>query len=111
MSESASGNKIVEVEESKGWEEMIPDALELIFKSLSLQEILTVIPGVCKSWKKAVTGPYCWQEINIDEWSQRNPQYIDQMIHMLITRTSGFLRKLCVSNLPNDHIFSFIADQ
>ncbi|KMZ56342.1 F-box protein-like [Zostera marina] len=110
MSESASGNKIVEVEESKGWEEMIPDALELIFKSLSLQEILTVIPGVCKSWKKAVTGPYCWQEINIDEWSQRNPQYIDQMIHMLITRSSGFLHKLCVSNLPNDHIFSFIAD-
>ncbi|GLT71186.1 hypothetical protein SLA2020_432200 [Shorea laevis] len=47
------------------WAELIPDTLGLIFSNLSLQEILTVIPRVCKSWGKVVTGPYCWQAIDI----------------------------------------------
>ncbi|KAE8659275.1 Detected protein of unknown function [Hibiscus syriacus] len=55
----------------RNWDELIPDALGLIFSNLSLQEVLTVIPGVSKSWRKVVTGPYCWQEIDIEEWSNR----------------------------------------
>ncbi|XP_022766394.1 F-box protein FBW2-like [Durio zibethinus] len=93
------------------WDELIPDALGIIFSNLSLQEVLTVIPCVCKSWRKAVTGPYCWQEIDIEEWSNRcEPKHLDQMLQMLITRSSGSLRKLCVSGLQNDTIFSFITE-
>ncbi|EOY15960.1 hypothetical protein QUC31_000810 [Theobroma cacao] len=93
------------------WDELIPDALGLIFRNLSLQEVLTVIPSVCKSWRKAVTGPYCWQEIDIEEWSNRcQPDHLDRMLRMLITRSSGSLRKLCVSGLQNDAVFSFITE-
>ncbi|XP_059636632.1 F-box protein FBW2-like [Cornus florida] len=93
------------------WDELIPDALGLIFSNLSLQEMLTVVPLVCKSWRKAVMGPYCWQEIDIEEWSNRSkPDNIERMLRMLITRSSGSLRKLCVSGLPNDLIFSFVAE-
>ncbi|XWS41600.1 hypothetical protein CRYUN_Cryun17cG0095900 [Craigia yunnanensis] len=93
------------------WDELIPDALGMIFKNLSLQEILTVIPRVCKSWRRAVTGPYCWQDIDIEQWSQQcRPETLDRMLQMLITRSSGSLRKLCVTGLPNDRSFSFIAD-
>ncbi|XP_022738107.1 LOW QUALITY PROTEIN: F-box protein FBW2-like [Durio zibethinus] len=93
------------------WDELIPDALGLIFSNLSLQEVLTVVPSVCKSWRKAVTGPYCWQEIDIEEWSKRcQPDQVDRMLRMLITRSSGSLRKLCVSGLQNDNIFSFITE-
>ncbi|XP_030947751.1 F-box protein FBW2 [Quercus robur] len=92
------------------WDELIPDALGLIFSNLPLQEILTVIPRVCKSWSKAVTGPYCWQEIDIEEWSNRcQPDHLDQMLEMLITRSCGSLRKLCVSGLHTEMIFNFIA--
>ncbi|OMO94476.1 hypothetical protein CCACVL1_05984 [Corchorus capsularis] len=92
------------------WDELIPDALGLIFSHLSLQEVLTVVPSVCKSWRKAVTGPYCWQEIDIEEWSNRcNSDQLNRMLRMLITRSSGSLRKLCVSCLHNDDIFSFIT--
>ncbi|XP_044478469.1 F-box protein FBW2-like isoform X1 [Mangifera indica] len=95
----------------RNWDELIPDALGLIFKHLSLQEVLTVIPRVCKSWGKAVTGPYCWQEIDIEEWSNRcQPEHLDRMLQMLITRSSGSLRKLCVSGLHNDMMFTFIAE-
>lgn len=104
----------IQMEETNSgcWEDLLPDALGLIFNTLSLQERLTVIPLVCKSWKKAVTGPYCWQEIDIEEWSNRSdPANVDKMLQMLITRSSGSLRKLCVSGLVSEPSFYFIADQ
>ncbi|KAG9451465.1 hypothetical protein H6P81_011430 [Aristolochia fimbriata] len=104
-------DKIVEQGELRSWDELIPDALGLIFSNLSLQEILTVIPRVCKSWGRAVSGPYCWQEIDIEEWSRRsNSEQLDRMLQMLITRSSGSLRKLCITGLSNDTTFTFIAD-
>ncbi|CAK9174451.1 unnamed protein product [Ilex paraguariensis] len=93
------------------WDELIPDALGLIFNNLSFQEVLTVVPRVCKSWGKAVAGPYCWQEIDIEEWSNHSePENIHQMLRMLIMRSAGSLRKLCVSGLLDDNVFSFIAE-
>ena len=35
--------------EYRCWEELLPDALGLIFRNLPLQEVLTVLPRVCKS--------------------------------------------------------------
>ena len=85
------------------WDDLIPDALRVIFSNLSLQEVLTVIPNVCKSWRKAMTGRYCWQEIDIEEWSSRcQPNHFDRMLRMLITRSSGSVRKLCVSGLSRN---------
>lgn len=70
-----------------------------------------MVPRVCRSWGKVVMGPYCWQEIDIEEWSNRSePENIDRMLRMLIARSSGSPRKLCVSELQNDLIFSFIAE-
>ncbi|KAK9286030.1 hypothetical protein L1049_025233 [Liquidambar formosana] len=97
--------------EFRRWDELIPDALALIFKNLSLPEILTVVPRVCKSWERAVKGPYCWQEIDIEEWSRRcRSEDLDQILQMLITRSGSSLRKLCVSGLLSDSSFTFIAE-
>ncbi|OWM80999.1 F-box protein FBW2 [Punica granatum] len=106
MEEEANGN-------FRRWDELIPDALALIFRNLSLHEILTVVPGVCKLWAKAVAGPYCWQEINIEDWSSRcHPDHIDRMLEMLVRRSGGSIRKLNVSGLglKDKGIFSFIAE-
>ncbi|XAR73416.1 hypothetical protein NMG60_11007377 [Bertholletia excelsa] len=93
------------------WDELIPDVLGLIFRNLSLEEVLTVIPRVCKSWGKAVVGPYCWQEIDIEEWSRKcRREDIDRMLQLLVARSSGSFRKLCISGLGSDASFSFIAD-
>ncbi|XP_020575510.1 F-box protein FBW2 [Phalaenopsis equestris] len=100
-----------EFAELRSWEELIPDALGLIFRNLSLQQILSVVPRVCKSWSRAVSGPYCWQEIDLEEWSRRvNPEQIERMLHLLVRRSSGYCRRLAISGLPNDSLFSFIAD-
>lgn len=103
--------KMEEGSELRQWDELIPDALGIIFKKLPLEDILTVIPRVCKAWGKAVQGPYCWQEIDIDEWSiDREPEKLNRMLRLLITRSSGSLRKLHVSCVNDDQIFAFIAD-
>nr|GMC67669.1 F-box protein FBW2-like [Ipomoea batatas] len=93
------------------WDELIPDALGLIFKNLPLLDVLTVIPRVCKSWQGAVLGPYCWQEIDIEDWSM-SARYdtIDRLLQLLITRSQGSLRKLCVSGVLMNQTFEFIAD-
>nr|ACU13841.1 unknown [Glycine max] len=97
--------------EFRSWAELIPDALGVIFTNLSLQERVTVIPRVCKSWANAVTGPYCWQEIDIKDWSNRcQPDQLDRLLEMLITRSCGTLRKLSVSGLQTESIFTFTAE-
>ncbi|MBA0625796.1 hypothetical protein Godav_003555, partial [Gossypium davidsonii] len=76
----------------------LPDVLGLIFTNLSLQELLTIIPCVCKSWRKTVRDPHCWQDIDLDEWSCRwQPHQLDRMLRMLVRRSSGSLRNLHVS--------------
>ena len=101
-----------EASDFHSWDELVPDTLGIIFANLSLKERLTVIPGVCKSWTKAINGPYCWQEIDIEEWSNNcEPDKLDRMVEMLITRSSGSLRKLCVSGLQTERIFTFIAEK
>ncbi|KAF6166700.1 hypothetical protein GIB67_005562 [Kingdonia uniflora] len=86
------------------------DVLGLIFYGLSLQEILTVIPSVCKSWGKAV-AEHGLKDIDIIEWGKsRTTDHVDRMLQMLITRSSNSLRKLSVSGISDDLIFSFIAN-
>ncbi|XP_042478225.1 F-box protein FBW2-like [Macadamia integrifolia] len=114
----------MEGSEIRCWNELFPDVLWLIFSKISFEEKLTVIPRICKSWRKVVLGLYCWQVIDILAWSHYRPKQLawkginfeewifqlDQMLRMLIIRCSGAPRKLCVSDIPNDAIFSFIAN-
>ncbi|KAG8076824.1 hypothetical protein GUJ93_ZPchr0006g42936 [Zizania palustris] len=99
--------------EHRCWDELLPDALGLIFRNLSLKEVLTVVPRVCKSWSRVVAGPYCWQEIDIQEWSQQQskPDQLTRMVRMLIARSGGSFHRISVSGLPGDSLFSFIGDQ
>ncbi|KAK9670436.1 hypothetical protein RND81_13G202000 [Saponaria officinalis] len=93
------------------WDELMPDTLGLIFKNLPLDEILNVVPSVCKSWANAVRGPYCWQEIDISHWSRfRRPESLDRMLILLIGRSCGSLRKICVYGLGTELGLSVIGD-
>lgn len=101
-----------ECSEYRCWEELLPDALGLIFCNLPLKEVLTVVPLVCKSWSRVVAGPYCWQEIDIQEWSQQQskPNQLTRMVRMLIARSGGSFHRISVSGLPSDSLFTFIGD-
>ncbi|KAJ3695832.1 hypothetical protein LUZ60_001209 [Juncus effusus] len=107
MESSSSGTS----DELRPWSDLIPDALGLIFRHLSLQDRLTVVPLVCKSWGRVVSGPYSWQEIDIEEWSKQcTPAQLDRMLELLFSFASGTFTRLCVSNLPSDSLFSSIVN-
>lgn len=97
--------------EYRPWDELIPDTLGQIFRRLPLDEILNVVPRVCKSWANAVRGPYCWQEIDIEDWSRyRRSESLDRMLLLLISRSHGSLRKLCVYGLSTHSGLDLIAE-
>lgn len=111
MGECSSSSSVGEY---RCWEELLPDALGLVFRKLPLREVLTVVPRVCKSWGRVVSGPYCWQEIELEEWSQQQqsrPEQLARLVETLVRRSSGSCRRLSVSSgLPCDPLFSFIGD-
>ncbi|KAF6154622.1 hypothetical protein GIB67_020129 [Kingdonia uniflora] len=83
--------------EIRPWDEMIPEALELIFNELSLREKLNVIPIVCKPWGKVV-AERVWKDIDIIDWGKsRNHEDRDRMLQMLINRSTSSLRELCAT--------------
>ncbi|OIW19912.1 hypothetical protein TanjilG_28891 [Lupinus angustifolius] len=93
------------------WKDLSPDLQGAIFTHLSLEERLSIVPSVCKSWASALAGPYCWQEIDLEEWcNQTEPDKIDRMLVLLITRSLGSLRKLTVSCVQSEKTFTFIAE-
>ncbi|KAI3901799.1 hypothetical protein MKW98_013914 [Papaver atlanticum] len=80
--------------ELRCWDEPLPDALRLIFKKLSLPDILTVIP-----------------RINIEDWSRLQLQdKINQIVEMLSTIICGSVYKFGDTVLSNEGILSFIAN-
>ncbi|KAK7275786.1 hypothetical protein RIF29_16908 [Crotalaria pallida] len=112
MLEDMEANQEMEtLADFRNWDELIPDVLGVIFTYLNLQEKLTLVPSVCKAWANAMAGPYCWKEIDIEDWSNRcEPDQLDRMVEMLITRSAGSLRKLCVSRIQTEGTFTFIAE-
>lgn len=94
----------------RAWGELLPDVLSLVFQKTSLQEILTVVPAVCKSWRMVVLRPNFRQDIDIEEWCRRSKRNnVERMVEMLVMRSQGSMRKLSVSGLSTDNILTSIA--
>ncbi|KAK4285470.1 hypothetical protein QN277_002164 [Acacia crassicarpa] len=82
----------------QSWDdEQIREALGLILSRVSLQD--------------GVREPQFCHEIDLTKWSNcpQQPDQLDRIVQMLITRTSGSMGTLCVSGLQSDSIFTFIA--
>ncbi|KAJ7531896.1 hypothetical protein O6H91_14G063500 [Diphasiastrum complanatum] len=100
----------VAMEEEKQWTEMLPEALAQIFTLLPLKDIMVTIPLVCKAWKRVAGDAVCWQVVDLSEWSKQHSSHdINRMIELVIDRSRGCLKKLCVANLEDEIAFAKIA--
>ena len=110
--EGESGVARVEAGENRRrwWEGMSPEVLALIFSRLSADELLRAVPFVCKSWREAVAGPYCWSEIEIEAWCRRvnRTDVIDFAVRKLVRRSGGTLRRLSAYRI-GDSGFAYAA--
>eukprot|EP00250_Pteridium_aquilinum_P008553 c18030_g1_i1 orf=558-1556(-) len=92
------------------WADMLPDALAKIFSRLSLEDMLSNIPRVCRTWRRASHDAVCWQKVDLDEWSQgRKPETLEKMLVFLMNRSRGCLREICAPKLSNDNMLRVIA--
>lgn len=95
------------------WDELIPEALVLIFTKLPLKDKVTLIPCVCNSWRTVITSSDCWLAFDFGSLALAfdvTPEAFNALLEKLL-RSSGQFYAICSEGLPNDQSFSLIADQ
>lgn len=96
---------------SWSWEGLNPEILALIFVRIPADELCRAVPFVCRCWREAVAGPYCWADVDVERWCRRcnNSDVIDTAVRKLVRRSRGTLRSLSAYKL-GDPAFSFAAN-
>ncbi|XP_065866625.1 F-box protein FBW2-like [Euphorbia lathyris] len=69
---------------STRWEDLNPDILAFILVRISIEERVGLVSLVCKNWLACVSGPYCWSEINIQDWCQKQDRSIEDVDRVAI---------------------------
>ncbi|KAI8024997.1 F-box protein FBW2 [Camellia lanceoleosa] len=94
------------------WEGLNPEVLAQIFVRIEAEERVKTVGLVCRSWLEAVAGPYCWTDIDIEQWcrrSNRPPHLVDSAVRKLVRRSKCTFTRLSAYKL-GDSAFSFIAN-
>lgn len=105
-------NGAAENNEKAMWEGLNPEILALIFTRIPAEQRIEVLSLVCKSWSQCLCGPYCWADIDIEQWCRKTNRTvfkIDSAVCKLVRRTKGTVRRLSAFKL-GDRGFAFIAN-
>ncbi|KAJ8565524.1 hypothetical protein K7X08_008100 [Anisodus acutangulus] len=98
------------------WDELSPEILASIFVRIVPQELMVrSVALVCRSWMETVAGPYCWVEIDLEEWCRRccianRSHLIDPTVRKIVRRSRFTFRRISTYRLGNVG-FSFAADR
>lgn len=64
------------------WEDLPVDCLVDIFKRLGVEDMITAVPFVCKSWYEAHLDPNCWKIIDLRAMYQwLGSPFIERFMH------------------------------
>ncbi|KAJ4957610.1 hypothetical protein NE237_024721 [Protea cynaroides] len=93
------------------WEGLNPEVLALIFVRIPPEQVLQAIQLVCKSWREVIAGPYCWTDIDVEQWCRRccSADSNDTIVRRLVRRSRGTVRMLSAYKL-SDSAFSYVAN-
>ncbi|NP_001316503.1 F-box protein FBW2-like [Solanum lycopersicum] len=98
------------------WDELSPELLASIFVRI-VPPVLMVksVALVCRNWMEIVSGPYCWTDIDLEQWCRdccvaNRPHLIDQVVRKIVRRSRSTFRRLSTFRL-GDVGFSFAASR
>lgn len=95
------------------WEGLNFEILGIVLSRIPAEQRIGVASVVCKSWRACIGGPYCWEEIDIDQWCRKRDRTVDQVnsaVRKLVRRSSkGTFRRLSAYKL-GDAGFAFTAN-
>ncbi|KAL0916272.1 hypothetical protein M5K25_013767 [Dendrobium thyrsiflorum] len=100
---SPTTSRAADGDEWRYWEGLNHELLALIFTRIPADELVRTVPLVCRGWREAVVGPYCWSDIHIEDWCRRvdRPHVIDFAVRKLVRRSRHSLRRLCAYRIGN----------
>ncbi|XVF12774.1 hypothetical protein REPUB_Repub08aG0148500 [Reevesia pubescens] len=99
-------------EECGRWEDLNPKILALILVRILAKERVATASLVCKSWMACVLGPFCWVDIDIQEWCRYHylgAEYVNFTVRKLVCRNRGMFYRLFAFGL-GDVGFAFAAN-
>ncbi|MBA0863744.1 hypothetical protein Goshw_025320 [Gossypium schwendimanii] len=94
------------------WEDLNSEILALIPVRIPAEAMVATASLVCKSWMSCVLGPFCWSDIDIQDWCRRRHlavEYVDSAVRKLVRRSKGTFRRLSAFRL-GDSGFAFAAN-
>ncbi|KAK1401097.1 F-box protein FBW2 [Heracleum sosnowskyi] len=94
------------------WESIPEEMLVLVVVKIPVDEMMRVVPLVCKAWWGVVSSPHCWKNINLSQWSfgkQRSKQ-VDVAVKKLVGYSKSSFQMLSASRLGNSG-FAFAANR
>lgn len=90
-----------------------PEILALIFVRIPADMMVRSVPLVCKPWREAVAGSYCWTDIDVEDWCRRrkdnNSHSVDSVVRKLVRRSKSTFKRLSTYGLGYSG-FSFVAN-
>lgn len=98
------------------WDELSPEILASIFVRIVPPELMVrSVSLVCRNWMETVAGPYCWTEIDLEEWCRRccianRSHLIDPVVRKIVRQSRSTFRRLSTYRL-GDVGFSFAASR
>ncbi|KAK1352093.1 F-box protein FBW2 [Heracleum sosnowskyi] len=111
MSKKKVASKSDENEYGK-WEGIPEELLALAVIRIPADEMMRVVPLVCKSWWAVVAGPLCWENIDLRQWSCRktNSDQVDVAVRKLVRHSRSSFHHLSAFKLGNSG-FAFAANR
>ncbi|XP_076896129.1 F-box protein FBW2-like [Bidens hawaiensis] len=93
--------------EWRRWEGMNPEILALIFKRMSVEEMMSRVPRVCKGWNEVVAGPYCWSEVDLVRWCRGRSESgeVDRVVKKLVRRSKFMVQRLAACRMGQSSFF------
>ncbi|KAL8154955.1 hypothetical protein AgCh_000357 [Apium graveolens] len=93
------------------WESIPGEMLVMVVVKMPVDEMMRVVPLVCKAWWGVVSSPDCWKNINLLQWSlgkQRSKQ-VDVAVKKLVAYSNSSFQMLSASRIGNAG-FAFAAN-
>lgn len=94
------------------WESFPEEMLVMVVEKIRVDEMMRVVPLVCKAWWGVVSSPDCWKNINLLQWSlgkQRSKQ-VDVAVKKLVAYSNSSFQMLSAFRLGNAG-FAFAANR
>ena len=82
------------------WEGLNPEILALIFTRIPAEQRIVVLSLVCKSWSQCLCGPYCWADIDIEQWCRKTNRTVFK-IDSAVLSSSVAPRAPSAASLPS----------